>query len=189
MYSISSHFPNLYIEVRNAMRHHIWKFLPFGVIALVTALAAACGGAAATPAPDATAPPATAATLDLQPTATPVPEASPTPAATAMPLPSGITSAQDSITLVLPEEPVALNSFGTIGASLNASVTRHNLQDPLTWQSGEDLRIVPTSATTGWEQMDADTWRFQLRQGVKFHNGEAWTQASLPSFASQGNPA
>jgi peptide/nickel transport system substrate-binding protein len=91
--------------------------------------------------------------------------------------------------LVLPEEPVALNSFGTIGASLNASVTRHNLQDPLTWQSEDDLRIVPTSATTGWEQLDADTWRFQLRQGVKFHNGEPFNaQASLPSFASQGNP-
>jgi peptide/nickel transport system substrate-binding protein len=90
---------------------------------------------------------------------------------------------------VLPEEPVALNSFGTIGASLNSSITRHNLQDPLTWQSGDDLRIVPTSATTGWEQLDERTWRFQLREGVKFHNGEEWNaQASMPSFASQGNP-
>jgi peptide/nickel transport system substrate-binding protein len=167
------------------MRRHIRESLPIGVIVLVAALAVACGGAAATPAPAVTAPPA----LNLQATATPIPDATPTPAATATPLPSGIVSARDSITLVLPEEPVALSSFGTIGASLNASVTRHNLQDPLTWQSGDDLRIVPTSATTGWEQIDADTWRFQLRQGVKFHNAEPFNaQASLPSFASQGNP-
>ncbi len=172
------------------MMRHIWQSLSLGLIGLVAVLAVACGGAAAPPVPDTTAPPTRVATPALQATATPISGATPTPAPTAAPLPSGIVSARDSITLVLPEEPVAVNSFGTIGASLNASVTKHNLQDPLTWQSGEDLRIVPTSATTGWEQMDADTWRFQLRQGVKFHNGEAWNaQASLPSFASQGNPA
>jgi peptide/nickel transport system substrate-binding protein len=171
------------------MRSLVSKSQPFSLIALVVALTVACGGAAATPAPAATASPTTAPAPVLEQTATPIPDATPTPAPTATPLPSGVTSARDSITLVLPEEPVALNSFGTIGASLNASVTRHNLQDPLTWQSGDDLRIVPTSATTGWEQIDADTWRFQLRQGVKFHNGETWNaQASLPSFASQGNP-
>src|ERR671915_1201698 len=169
------------------MRRHIWKSLPLVVIALAATRAVACGGAAATPAPDAAAPPTTAATLALQATATPIPDATPTPAPTATPLPSGIVSARDSITLVLPEEPVALNSFGTIGASLNASVTRHNLQDPLTWQSGDDLRIVPTSATTGWEQVDADTWRFQLRQGVKFHNGEPWNaQTAIHLIEFQG---
>jgi peptide/nickel transport system substrate-binding protein len=52
------------------------------------------------------------------------------------------------------------------------------------------LRIVPTSATVSWEQVDPDTWRFQLRQGVKFHNGEPWNaDAALFGFASQGSPA
>jgi peptide/nickel transport system substrate-binding protein len=56
--------------------------------------------------------------------------------------------------------------------------------DPLTWQSGDDLRIVPTSATESWEQLAPDKWRFQLRQGLKFHNGEQWNaQAALPSLA------
>jgi peptide/nickel transport system substrate-binding protein len=59
--------------------------------------------------------------------------------------------------------------------------------DPLTWQSGDDLRIVPTTATKSWEQLAPDKWRFQLRQGVKFHNGEAWNaEAALPSLAYQG---
>jgi peptide/nickel transport system substrate-binding protein len=171
------------------MRNQIWKTVTAWLVLLAALLAVACGGAAATPAPVATTAPTTAQAPVLQQTATPIPNATPTPAATATPLPSGVTSARDDITLVLPEEPVALNSFGTIGASLNSSITRHNLQDPLTWQSGDDLRIVPTSATTGWEQIDADTWRFQLREGVKFHNGEPFNaQASLPTFASQGNP-
>jgi ABC-type transport system substrate-binding protein len=46
---------------------------------------------------------------------------------------------------------------------------------------------VPTSATTGWEQLAPDKWRFNLRQGVKFHNGEEWNaQAALPSTAYLG---
>ena len=151
-----------------------------GVAAMFTLMLVACGGA------DAPATPPAAA--QLQPTATPIPQATPTAAATATPLPSGVTSARDSITLVVPEEPIGLNSLGTIGAALNASITRANLQDALTWQSGDDLRIVPTSGTESWEQVDSDTWRFQLRKGVKFHNGEPWNaQAALPSLASVGN--
>ena len=125
----------------------------------------------------------------MQATNTPPPQSTPTPAPTATPLPSGVVSAKDDILLVLPEEPIQLNSHDSIGASLNAAVTRANVQDPLTWQSGDDLRIVPTSATVGWEQMDADTWRFNLRRGVKFHNGEDWNaDAALPSLAAVGSP-
>jgi peptide/nickel transport system substrate-binding protein len=167
------------------MRSQLWKTVLIWLVSLVALLAVACGGAAATPVPATTAP-----TPVMQATATPIPEASPTPAPTATPLPSGVTSAKDSITLVLPEEPVQLSSLDTIGASLNESVTKVNVQDPLAWQSGDDLHIVPTSATTGWEQLDADTWRFDLRQGVKFHNGEEFNaQAALPSLLSGGNSA
>jgi ABC-type transport system substrate-binding protein len=87
----------------------------------------------------------------------------------------------------MPEEPVLMSSLGALGAALTQFISHSNLQDPLTWQSGDDLRIVPTTATVGWEQMDADTWRFELRQGVKFHNGEPWNaEAALPSLGSLG---
>lgn len=36
-----------------------------------------------------------------------------------------------------------------------------------------DEKIVPWLAES-WTQPDATTWRFKLRQGVKFHNGEPW---------------
>ena len=152
-----------------------------GILALSALLIVACGGAAE---------PEPAAPAVGQPTATPVPDATATPAPTATPLPEDVTTAQDSIVLVVPEEPVNLNSFLSIGGSLYASITRANLQDPLTWQSGDDLRIVPTTASTGWEQVDADTWRFNLREGVTFHNGEAFNaDAALPSLTANGSPA
>ena len=157
-----------------------------GILALSALLIVACGGAAE-PEPAAQAEPAAPAAG--QPTATPVPDATATPAPTATPLPEGVETAQDSIVLVVPEEPVNLNSFLSIGGSLYASITRANLQDPLTWQSGDDLRIVPTTVSTGWEQIDADTWRFNLREGVTFHNGEAFNaDAALPSLTANGSP-
>ena len=152
---------------------------PLALLGLVAMLAVACGGAADAP---------TVAPPVLQATNTPPPVSTPTAAPKATPLPSGIVSARDSIVLVVPEEPIQLSSFLSIGASLNAAVIRANIQDPLTWQSGDDLRIVPTTATVGWEQVDLDTWRFELRQGVKFHNGEPWNaEAALYSFGFQGD--
>ncbi len=159
-----------------------WRRWMLGVVALVTLAVLACGSSAtATPRPT-TAP---TATVQAAPVATAIPTAA--PQATA--LPAGVTSARDHITLVMPEEPVLMSSLGSLGAALTQFISHSNIQDPLTWQSGDDLRIVPTSATVGWEQIDADTWQFELRQGVKFHNGEAWNaEAALPSMVSLGSP-
>ena len=123
------------------------KAWPLALLGLVVLLAVSCGGAAA---------PTEAPQVVLQATNTPPPVSTPTAAPTATPIPTGAVSAKDEIVLVVPEEPIQLSSFLSIGASLNAAVTRANLQDPLTWQSGDDLRIVPTSAAVGWEQVDPD---------------------------------
>ena len=161
-----------------------------GIAGLVTALIIACGGGAEpTSAPVGQTSPSTGSGSSMeQPTNTPPPDATFTPAPTNTPLPSGVQSARDSITLVVPHEPIGLSARGGSGASLLQGMTL-SMQDPLTWQSGDDLRIVPTSGTESWEQVDADTWRYHLRQGVKFHNGEAWNaQAALPSLNYEGDP-
>jgi peptide/nickel transport system substrate-binding protein len=41
-----------------------------------------------------------------------------------------------------------------------------------------NFKIIPSLATS-WENPDALTWVFKLRQGVKFHNGEPFTAASV----------
>ena len=159
----------------------VWRWL-VGVIALTALAVIACGGAAtATPRPVSTPTPISAATVVPAATFTPVPTA----AATAAPAPTAVT-AKDSINVVLPEEPAQLSSHGQ-GGGIVTTVHYDNLGEPLTWQSGDDQRIVPTGASTGWEQVDPNTWRFQLRQGVKFHNGEAFNaQAALPTLEILG---
>ena len=132
-----------------------------------------------------------------------VKSAIPTPApaaavATPMPAetraPGGAESAKDSIILVIGDQPPVLDANGS-GGGISQAVHHDNMSDPLTWQSGDDQRIVPTSGTESWEQIDASTWHFKLREGVKFHNGEAWNaQAALPSLeilasAENDNPS
>lgn len=154
-----------------------WRRGIQGLVVLVTVVLVACGeDATSTPLAPATSIPAAAAAA-----ATP-----PTPKATTVPQKKAV-SAKDRIILVLPEEPPLLASLGSSGG-ITGAVHYDNLSEPLTWQSGDDQRIVPTTATVGWEQVDLDTWRFQLRRGVKFHNGEPWNaQAALPSLASLGS--
>lgn len=153
---------------------------------LATVFLWACGGAdtpteePAAPAPTAAA--STPAPTTVQVTAAPAPTAVPTRA------PAMATSGKDNITLVIGEPPPVLDANGS-GGGISQSVHHDNMSDPLTWQSGDDQRIVPTSATESWEQIDNSTWHFKLRQGVKFHNGEEWNaQAALPSLEILASP-
>jgi len=110
------------------------------------------------------------------------------------PTPAPIIGRQetDSVVLVVDSEPVSM-FFPNYLTSISDTAVRDNLVDPITWQSnapGDDYKLVPTTLTTGWENIDPDTWRFNLREGVKFHNGEEWNaQAAIPSFTYQGSDA
>ncbi|MFD2264510.1 ABC transporter substrate-binding protein [Lacibacterium aquatile] len=48
-----------------------------------------------------------------------------------------------------------------------------NIYEPLARRS-KTLELEPALATK-WEQVDPKTWRFTLRQGVKYHGGESFT--------------
>ena len=152
------------------------------LLGITLVLVLACGTAAdPTAAPPNGAPPASAPTVAVG--ATVAPAVAPTATSSDV----APVSARDNITLVINLEPTLVNLFFTGSGQISNSVHKDNLSDPLTWQSGDDQRIVPTSATTGWEQMAPDRWRFTLRPGVKFHNGEPWNaQAALPSILFQG---
>ena len=97
--------------------------------------------------------------------------------------------ATDDIILVFDSQPVGMNYTLHLTA-LSDTPVRDNLVDPVTWQSGipeDNLKIVPTTMVTGWEFVDETTWRFFLRPGVTFQNGEELNaDSALPSMVFQG---
>ncbi|AXC50588.1 ABC transporter substrate-binding protein [Paracoccus suum] len=56
------------------------------------------------------------------------------------------------------------------GEELNSTILFYHIYDPLVRRTA-DLKFVPGLAES-WEIVDPTTWRFKLRPGVKFHNGE-----------------
>jgi peptide/nickel transport system substrate-binding protein len=123
-------------------------------VLLLALLVSACG-APATPAPEATTPPE----------ATTAPEATTPPE----PPPEGPSG---SIVIVIGNDPSTLDpQYADDGNEhkINDNVYEHLLtRDPAT---GE---ILPELAES-WEQIDDTTWRFHLREGIQFHNGEPFS--------------
>jgi peptide/nickel transport system substrate-binding protein len=80
-----------------------------------------------------------------------------------------------------PEEPqqrVLVVAQGADPTTLDAGMTTgtvmanviHNIYDTLVIRD-DDMSVIPGLALS-WEPLDDTTWRFALREGVKFHNGE-----------------
>src|SRR5690606_23089443 len=63
-------------------------------------------------------------------------------------------------------DPYTLNETFTLGAL-------GNVMEGLT-KRDKDLKIIPGLAER-WEILEPTRWRFHLRKGVKFHNGEDFT--------------
>ena len=77
----------------------------------------------------------------------------------------------DSLTVVLPEEPQSLELCES-GTSIRR-VTQRNVGEPLVFRDPTTQDLNPGLAVS-WERVDDTTWRFKLRDGVTFHNGEAF---------------
>ncbi|MFD0681177.1 MULTISPECIES: ABC transporter substrate-binding protein [unclassified Paenibacillus] len=54
-----------------------------------------------------------------------------------------------------------------------------NLFDYLVKKDGSDPQKKIPSLATSWERTNDTTWRFKLKQGVKFHNGDPFTAADV----------
>ncbi len=66
----------------------------------------------------------------------------------------------------MPSIPTRLNetfTLGALGNVMEALITRD-----------KDLKIVPALADR-WEIVEPTRWRFHLRKGVRFHNGEPFS--------------
>jgi len=81
--------------------------------------------------------------------------------------------AQDrDITVVLSEEPDMIDPCEASRSNVGR-VVKQNITETLTEIDPDDGSITPRLATA-WEQVDELTWRFRLREGVSFHDGEAF---------------
>lgn len=83
----------------------------------------------------------------------------------------------NEIKIVLPEQPANLEPCGTIITNVGQILSR-NVVEPLTVIDAATGQATPALATE-WSQIDPNTWRFKLREGVKFQDGEAFNAAAV----------
>jgi peptide/nickel transport system substrate-binding protein len=140
-------------------------------------------GCGPTPAPPPTeAPPPTAAPTEAAPPPTEAPAPTPEPVAAG---PTG------EIVIVIGGDPSTLDpQFADDG---NERAVNDNIYETLIARDSKTMDLSPGLAES-WEQVDDTTWRFALRKGVKFHNGEDWNAEAAaysinrvinPDFASE----
>jgi peptide/nickel transport system substrate-binding protein len=151
-------------------------------------LVVACGTAAA----PTSVPSTPASTTPTDATDTPSdgqnPQATPTSNPQPTTLPDSSISGRNDVTIVLAAEPPGLDMFLTSGSE-HSTIYRENLTDKITWVDKETKELVPLSGFSGWESVAPERWRFFLREGVKFHNGEEWNAAAAKvSVDIQGDP-
>lgn len=93
--------------------------------------------------------------------------------------PAGTALAQDGreITVVLSEEPDIIDPCEASRSNVGR-VVKQNITETLTEIDPDDGSITPRLATE-WERIDDLTWRFKLREGVKFHDGEPFNAETL----------
>jgi peptide/nickel transport system substrate-binding protein len=84
--------------------------------------------------------------------------------------PANAASEPGTVTIVLGSEPISLDPGESARGDVG-SVLRYNIGEPLTELNPIDSSIGPRLATA-WKQIDAKTWHFFLRKGVKFHDGK-----------------
>jgi peptide/nickel transport system substrate-binding protein len=81
-------------------------------------------------------------------------------------------AAFETFTLGLPADARTLDPQQAVD-TMSFAVTKH-INEPLVTVDGKTKKLVPVLAES-WEILDAQTYKFHLRKGVKFHNGEPFT--------------
>lgn len=88
------------------------------------------------------------------------------------------TEPSGKIVLAMTVEPDTLENWRAY--STDGHPVLRNIQEALLNRDPVSNELVGELATS-WEQVDDVTWRFQLREGVTFHNGEAFN-AEVAAF-------
>ena len=159
-----------------------------GITALMVAIIVACGPSAlATPAngngdgqttqvEDATIPTNTVERLeDPMVPYSGLEETGPYAVPGSTPAPKAAAAASNEIVLVTQVEPGTLGTWNQdCGGSLSTVICADIASDPFTWIDSGTFEVVPLTGIDSWSQQAQDRWRFKLREGITFHNGEPW---------------
>src|SRR5918996_6078356 len=81
----------------------------------------------------------------------------------------GLAAEPGKIPTVFPEKPNLVPPSPASRSNIGR-VVKQNVAETLTEINPDDASITPRLATS-WERIDDRTWRFQLREGVVFHDG------------------
>jgi peptide/nickel transport system substrate-binding protein len=92
-------------------------------------------------------------------------------------LPAVAQTAGGDITIVLPEQPSNLEPCGSILTDVGQVVSQ-NITEALTTVDPSNGSVQPKLATS-WEQTAPLTWRFKLREGVTFQDGEKFNAEAV----------
>jgi len=79
-------------------------------------------------------------------------------------------AAGKDLTVVLSEEPDIVDPCEATRSNVGR-IVKQNVSETLVEIDPKDGSIKPRLAT-GWKQTDNLTWNFDIRKGVKFHDGE-----------------
>jgi peptide/nickel transport system substrate-binding protein len=151
----------------HSRRPHWHGARPAIALTILTSLLLACAPTAPPAPTSAPAKPAEAA-KPAAPVA-PAPAAAPAaPAASAVAAAPTRPTPKGAVTIATAEEPLMLAAHDAT-ASYNSQIMR-NFDEALINRDPKTQELVPELATK-WEQTNPTTWRFTLRQGVKFHDG------------------
>jgi peptide/nickel transport system substrate-binding protein len=92
---------------------------------------------------------------------------------------SAVAFAQDdrSVRIVLNEELDVVEPCMAARSNVGRVILQ-NVNESLTEFEAKEGGLLPRLATK-WEQLDDKTWRFTLREGVKFHDGSAFDPADI----------
>ena len=85
--------------------------------------------------------------------------------------PGVVAAAEEGeVVIVLSEEPDIIDPCEASRSNVGR-IVKQNVTETLTEIDPDDGSITPRLATE-WEQVDDLTWRFKLKEGVTFHDGE-----------------
>jgi peptide/nickel transport system substrate-binding protein len=85
-------------------------------------------------------------------------------------------AADKNVTIVLQTEPDTIDGCEA-PRFVAGTIIMQNVVETLVERDSASGELKPRLAKS-WEQVNDKTWRFHLREGVKFHDGEAWNAAA-----------